>query len=145
MLARYPDHTVALTSQDPIDLLLGPDGDLVQADNGDLVLSTGIPAVGQSATIAVLLARGELFSNLGVGVPWFEGNGVATADAILGGKFDQRMISPLIASELQAAPGVGVILSNSAEFDGLTRKLSINFSVESDFGDVVDGQIVQQT
>lgn len=57
-------------TNEPRDLLLGPDNDLVITS--DLAFSRGIAAVAQSCRIALQMVQGEWFLDLEVGIPYWE-------------------------------------------------------------------------
>lgn len=112
---------------DPIDLLLGDDNDLVV--DSDLHLVRGIAGVAQLCRIAVQTFAGEWFLDLDVGVPYW--------DAIFGASAD---IGELAAhggfrDELLAVNGVIEILVLNVTFDNAqSRTLTVEWQVRTAIG-----------
>lgn len=126
---------------DPIDLLLDADGDVTIA-NGDVVFSSGIPAVVQSVRLALNLFRGEWFLNLDEGVPYIANDVVTESEAILGGKYNEIRTRRVFRDAILAAPGVVELTSLAVSFDSATRSLSVQFQVRTEFG-VSDSEVVE--
>lgn len=116
------------TITDPVDLLLGPDHDLVIGT--DLSLSTGLDAIAQGIKVRLLTVRGEWRLNLDSGVPYYED--------ILGQRFDQTRIHAAIREAILSTPGVRDIISLESSFDGATRTLSVAWEVTSIYGTIAD-------
>lgn len=118
---------------DPIDLLLGSDGDL---DVGtDLTFSSGLAAVAQGITIRLAKQRGEWFANRDEGVPWLPNDVVAESAAILGQKFNEAKVRAAVRDAILAAPGVLGIASLVVSFDRATRTVAVTWSARTIFGD----------
>lgn len=125
-----------LLDTDPLDLLLDSSGDLV-IENGDLGLVRGLDGIAQCIRVAVLLCRGEWFLNLDAGIPYFERDGVAPADAILGQIFDEAKTVRTFASEISRCPGVDVVTSVAASYLATTRQLQVSWVVRTVLGDTI--------
>lgn len=121
----------ALTNNDPIDLLLDDDGDLVV--DSDIHFSSGLNAVRQGLELRLATAAGEWFLDRDIGIPYWD-NAEFGIVGIIGGKFDEPLIRAEFRSEIAAAPGVTEILSLNVEFDRPTRELKIAYRVRSEFG-----------
>lgn len=111
---------------DPIDLKLDDDGDLFIDEDG-AHLTTGIEAVVQAVRFRLQLFRGEWFLNLDVGVPWFQ--------EFLGEKYDPELLRQRLIEAIKDTPGVVEVVSLVIAFDSPTRKISVTWSVRSEFGD----------
>jgi hypothetical protein len=110
-------------ANEPIDFKLDADGDLVVP----IQFVSGLEAVAQGIRVRLKLFRGEWFLNLDEGVPYFED--------LLGRKFDRARAREIIRTELLKSPGVVEITSLTADFDGQTRALSVDWAVRTEFGD----------
>jgi len=118
---------------DPIDLKLDADGDLV-IEGGDLVFVTGVEAVAQDIRRNILLVRGEVFTDVTLGVPWLERPGVTAAAALLGQKFDQVKTRTAIRAAILRADNVHEILSLDVTYDNAARRVQIDWEVQTAFG-----------
>lgn len=121
---------------DPIDILLGEDGD-IDLSSGGPQFSRGIDAVLQAIKIALQAVRGEWFADLEDGVPYFERDGVTADQALLGQQFDRGKAQAAFRDAILSAPGVGSIVSLVVTFESVTRTLSVSFEVKTIFGDTV--------
>jgi hypothetical protein len=128
---------------DPLDLKLDEFGDFELGLDGDLQFVTGADAVAQLIMIAVLTVKGEWFLDLDVGIPYFERDGVAAEDAIMGQAFDSQKVVKAFAAEISSVPGVAGILSLSATFDGPTRTMTVTWAVSTVFGDTVEDSLTK--
>lgn len=119
---------------DPIDLLLGADGDL-DITGGKLSWSRGIPAVVQGIFIRLRTVRGEAFRDLEHGVPYLANDVVDASEAILGQRFDEAKARATFRTEILKAPGAEELLGLAVAFDGSERALTVSFQVRTAFGD----------
>lgn len=124
-----------MLSTDPIDLLLDVDGDIVI--DSDLRWATGLPAIAQGIRIQLQLVKGEWFLDLDDGVPYYEREGVTSAEALLGGRFNQARATAAFRAAILRAPGVNTITSLAVAFDGSTRQLTVTWAVRTTFGDTL--------
>jgi hypothetical protein len=122
---------------DPIDLLLGPDNDLVVTT--DLQFTTGLTAIAQACRIALQMFQEEWFLDLDAGMPYWQ--------AILGQKPDVSIPAAGIAarSELMSVPGVIDVPLLDVTYDGPTRKMTIKWQVSTAFGDTQPDVIAPRT
>lgn len=113
---------------DPVDLLVDDDNDIV-FENGDLVLSTGIEAITQQCRIVMQMFQGEWFLNLDAGLPYW--------DQILGQKPNIAIQAATIyvRRELMLVDGVVDILKLETTFDKTSRRLTISWQVDTEFGE----------
>lgn len=114
-------------SDEPRDLLLGDDNDLVITT--DLQFTKGITAVAQSCRIALQMFAGEWFLDLDAGIPYW--------DSILAQKPDVAIKAARIAfrSELLTSDGVIDVLKLGVTYDGDTRTMSITWQVLTALGE----------
>lgn len=119
---------------DPLDILLGNDGDLAIVD-GDLSWSSGLAGIAQGIRVALQLFKGEWFVDLDEGVPYLEREGVTSDEALLGGRFDEARALRYFRAAIGRAPGVLEIVSLSVTFDGPSRALTATWVVSTEFGD----------
>lgn len=120
---------------DQIGFLLDDDGD-IDLSNG-LVFATGLQAVAQGIRSRIQMVKGEWFLDLNLGVPWYEGNGVSSTEAILGGKFDATRARQIFSSAITSAPGVTSLISLQINFNGSTRTMTVDWKVQTVFDEVV--------
>jgi hypothetical protein len=122
---------------DPIDLLLGPDNDLVIGT--DLQFTTGLTAIAQACRIALQMFQDEWFLDLDAGMPYWQD--------ILGQKPDVAIPAAGMAARdaLMSVPGVTDVPILNITFDGSTRKMSIPWQVSTAFGDTQPDTIAART
>lgn len=110
----------------PRDLLLGPDNDLVIGS--DAQWTYGVDAVAQSCRIALQMFEGEWFLDLGVGIPYW--------DEILGKKPELAIPAATAAfrDELLAVDGVLSVVRLNVEYVGQTRTMSVTWQVSTALG-----------
>jgi hypothetical protein len=113
------------------DILLNECGD-VKIENGDTVLIDGPDQIRQSWLIHMRTLQGELVTNVNIGMPWFQENG------ILGKHQDLTAVEEFFHQGTLEVPGV--IRVNGIEikaFDINTRTYEINVdcTIESDEGE----------
>jgi hypothetical protein len=119
---------------DPIDLLLDTDGDIV-VSGGDVVFATGIEAVVQRLRRRLNLFRGEWFLDLDEGVPWVATDLVSESEAILGGKYSELKARTALRTAILSSPGVVELTALDVSFVSQTRTLVVSFRVRTEFGD----------
>lgn len=117
--------------------------DIALDAEGDIDLSTGAPrltveleAVAQGVANRVRMVMGEWFLNLEAGIPYFENDVVARADALLGGKFSELKVRAAFRKAILAAPGVLSIESLSVSFASGVRTLRVEFRVATVAGTI---------
>ena|SRR5579872_1242219 len=118
---------VPVLETDPLDILLGPDGDIVVDPVKGLQFVSGVPGVLQLIRIRMLMFAGEWFLNLNAGVDWW--------GTILGDVFNERAAYDDIYNQMIQVPGVDSIDSLVLTFNPINRVLTIDFSVTCSFGD----------
>lgn len=114
-----------LLSTDPLDIALGPDGDLLIDENG-LSLISGLEGIAQLVRFRLGMFKGEWFLNLDIGVDWY---------SLLGEHYDEAKTRAVIAAEIADVPGVLAVTELSIAFDGRTRELTIDWAATTLFGD----------
>lgn len=121
----------------PVDLLLGPDNDLVVGVT-DASWAYDIDGVAQSCRIAIQIFRDEWFADLDVGIEYYDG--------ILGAKPDLGVARARAAyqRELLAVAGVIDIVRLDVSFDGATRELSVTWIMRTAFGDTPSDVITKR-
>lgn len=114
-------------STDSVDILLGPDNDLVVDE--DLHLVGGIDGVAQLCRVAVQMFAGEWFLDLDLGVRYW--------DVILGVDGERARLAATadFRAVLSAVPGVLRIVRLDVVFDGRTRTLTATWQVSTSLGD----------
>lgn len=114
-------------TNDPRDLLLGSDNDLVVGT--DLSFSRGIQAVIQSCRIKIQMFAGEWFLNLDSGIPYWQ--------EILGGKPDAAIASARVSlrKALLSVDGVLEVTRLDVLYNRQTRKLTIAWQVSTGLGE----------
>lgn len=128
---------------DEIDVAVNPaTGDIPAF--GDLSGVTGIAAVVQGASIRLRMVAGEWFLNLAQGVRYLvrPDGSVTQAQALLGSKFDplkaiQEFRDNLLGSPERGITGVPGLLDVpvlNADFDNLTRVLTVTWQASTAFG-----------
>ena len=112
---------------DPLDLLLGVDNDLVVTT--DLQFARGLAGVAQLCRIAVQMFAGEWLLDLDVGIPYW--------DEILGANRDAAILAARAGfnRELLAVTGVLEVVVLEVTFDNaLNRTLTVNWQVRTAIG-----------
>ena len=122
-----------LLINDPVDLLLDADNDIVVTD--DLQFSRGLTAVAQGIRVRMQLFKGEWFLNLDAGIPYLERPGVTSDEAIIGGKFNELRARAVFRKAILSTPGVLGIEKLDIKFTTSTRKLSVTCIARTVFGD----------
>ncbi len=109
-----------------------------------LVRIRGAEAVAQRVAIRLKLIRGELFSNMGAGMPWYKGNGVDAATAILGQPFDDVKLRAEVRKIIISVEEVGSITSLTIDFNRRTRRALIRWRGITTWGDTVADELTSQ-
>lgn len=126
------DEVVAVSNvdipDDPIDLLLDDEGDLVLTS--DLEFSTGLQAVAQGIRIRIQTFKGEWFLDLDHGVPYYQD--------LLGQKFNEIKARAAFRTAIITAPGVTELTTLGVTFDRQTRALEVSWEVRSIFGTITE-------
>lgn len=103
-----------------------------QDSNGDYVLGTTVDfyqneplAVAQAVQTRLLLFTGEWFVDTQDGMPW-------RTDVL--GKYTKQAYDTVMKQRVLGTPGVRAILNYTSTFDGATRKLLYNFTLDTIYG-----------
>lgn len=132
ILGTDPGPITGVTEQtevpQPVDILLDATGDL--DIDSDIHFSTGLAAVAQGIRLRCLLFKGEWFLDLELGVPYFQD--------ILGQKFSEVKVRTAFRNAILDTPGVAEIVSLTTDFNAATRRLTVSWVVDTDFGQVDD-------
>lgn len=120
-----------LLSTDPLDALVGEDGDIVcdESTGWEVPFASGGVGIKQLIAIAIRLYLAEWFLDQDEGMPWFQ--------EILGEKYDEGLLRKRLAERILGVPGVNTITSLVVAFDPSTRAVSVTYDVLSVFGDPV--------
>jgi len=106
-------------------------GDLMLDERGDVAVVTGGPAIAQHLRVRFQTFRGEVFTDLRVGFPWFE--------EVLGVKQpDLARIRSFVARTLETTPGVADVLELGVDLDRRARSLAIRWRVKTTDGAVIN-------
>jgi hypothetical protein len=108
-----------------MDLKLDTNGDIA-IENDDLVLIDGVDAIAQDVEIRLTFFLGEWFLDTRLGVPWFQ--------KILGQKPRLGAVKSLLRKAIMTTPGLLGISDFIANYDGVTRKLSVSFTGRAQSG-----------
>lgn len=122
-----------LLIDEPRDLLLGPDNDLVITD--DLQFTAGLAAIAQDCRIAMLMFQGEWFLDLDAGIPYWQ--------SILGQKTTvaKKAAAIAIRSALLAVDGVQEVTKLEVSVD-VSRRMKVKWQVRCAFGETPADTIV---
>ncbi len=101
-------------------------GDLEIGDDGDLIIIDGIDAIAQHLRIRFNFFFGEWFLNRLLGVRWFE--------EVLIKAPDLNVVQSLLRDVILTTPGVLEITRFVIDFDGVTRRLSLDFDANTTEG-----------
>ena len=114
---------------------------LALTDTGDaeipLRLISGVEAAAQGCRERMRAVKGEWFRDLNLGVPWFENDKVSASRAIMGQRFDERLVRAEVRRALLDDPTgvVTSVLRLDVSFSTATRTMSIRWQVRCIFGD----------
>jgi hypothetical protein len=126
---------------DPICLLLDDDHDLVVP----LQFARGTVAARQGMDTRLNLIRGEVFDNALAGTPWVENDTVTDDQAIIGQPFDADKIENEVRKVAASTPNISSkTLAVAITFDGDTRVASVEYTVDTIFGDTITGEIEEE-
>jgi len=103
---------------------LGEDGDLIT--RGQMFLSSR-EAIAQTIVTRLKLFYGEYFRDVTDGTPWFQ--------QILGKFENLNAVEALLRNRIARSPGVVRLLSFALQFDLATRRLSVQASVLTVYGE----------
>ena len=106
-------------------IAVGADGDIDPA----FVLVDGLEAVRQRVLQRLAFVRGEWFLDTGAGVPYYE--------EIFNRPHHEGLAAQVIAQELARLPLVQDVQVRRSSTDALTRRLHVEFQVDTDFGAVI--------
>ncbi len=122
---------------DPIDWALDDDFQLIVP----IRYLRGLPAVRQGVRVRLMMAKGEWFLNLDVGVPWHttDDGTVPEGQQILGNaRFDSGLVNDAIRRSIARAPNILEVTDVRSVLDDETRILTITWSARTAFGDLQD-------
>ncbi len=94
-------------------------GDLEIGPDGDLIIVTGLDAIAQHLRIRLQFFRGEWFLDTRLGIPYYE--------EVLIKAPDLNVVQSLLREAIRETPGVIAINSFELDFEGVTRRLSLDF------------------
>ncbi len=117
-----------MLSTDNRDFLMDKYGNMV-FENGQFQWSKGLAGVVQSCRIKLSMFRNEWFLDRSIGISYWQ--------EILGKK-PQRAINAIISEffeALMSVEDVVAVTQLTASYNGTTRKLTVNWSVRTVFGD----------
>lgn len=115
---------------DPQDVALDTDGDILIDPKLGLVFVRGIPAMVQAIRIRILMFFKEWFMNQDVGIPYWE-ELIGDASKVPGVKDRARAV---FAAAVLSAPGVVEILQLDVKID-TNRKMTVITQARGAFGD----------
>lgn len=117
------------------DLMLDDQGDL-DMSSGDLVITSGIDAVRQSAMSRLRFFKGEWFMDELIGVDYW--------GTILVKNPSLPVVRELLLAEILASPGIASVQQLSLDLDASTRELTTSFKAVQDDGTllVADGLLL---
>lgn len=93
--------------------------------------ASGVEGAVQGVRWRMRLIRGELFYNLGIGVPWYLRDGVPKEIAILGRRFALEKMRTALRAPILATPGIRSIIRLDILFDAATRKASADWEANT--------------
>ena len=105
-------------------------GDLVLDENGDLQVISGAEGVASDIASRLQTFAGEVFLDLGIGLPYFE--------EILG-KHPFPRIEEIFRNAILETPGVAGLESFSVTKTG--RALAVSFRASTDFSTIIDATL----
>jgi len=116
-----------------MDLKLDSDNDVL-VENGDLVLLTGVEAVGQHLRNRLNTFFQEWFLDKREGVPYFE--------HIFKKKINPLVVDGIFKREIINTPGILELKSFNLDIDGTLRVLTLSFTASSTDGDINFSEVV---
>lgn len=98
------------------------------ANNYDLPVVDGIDQISQNLNIRLRFFSGEWYLNTLVGVPYFQYFFIKNPNRI--------QVETFLKDTIIDTPGVTELLKFASDFDGKTRLFSVNFTAQTESGDV---------
>ena len=120
------------TETDAIDFLIR-DNKLVFED--DIVLSRGVEAIRQGASLRLQQLKGQWFLNLDVGIAWFQDH--------LGQKLNELKLRADVREQILDTPGIIDILELEVDANAADRVVSITWLARAQFDTVSDSVSIQ--
>ncbi len=128
----------AILETEPVGLKLGDDHDIVIP----LQFARGQSGVAQGIRSRLKMIKGEWFADRKYGVPWFDNDIVTEREALLGQVFNETKARNEIRKAILDTPGtLNSSLKMSVEWDGATRTMSVEYEVQTNFGDTITDQL----
>lgn len=106
------------------------EGDLCLDAKGDIVVVRGVDAIVQHIRVRFNTFRGEVFTDLRIGFPWFE-------EVFVKGVSLQRVRS-LVERTILTTPGIAEVNDLTLNHDRVTRRLTIRFRARTTDGAVIN-------
>lgn len=117
-----------------IDFALDPNtGDLVFEDF-DFSLVGGVDQIAQNLAIRLRFIQGEWFLNILAGIPYYQYFFIKNPNQI--------QVETFLKDEISNTDGIIDITSFSSDFDGISRKFTVNFGCRSIDGNLEMEQIL---
>lgn len=110
------------------DLKLDANGDLEIGPDGDLIIVRGVDAIMQHLRIRLQFFRGEWFLDTRLGIPYYE--------EVLRKAPDLNVVQSLFREAILTTPGVLSISEFALDYDGVARKLSLDFQALTTEGEL---------
>jgi hypothetical protein len=95
---------------------------------GDFVFTQDLEAIKQAVQIRLQSVQGELFLDLGYGIPWF--------DRVLVKSPNLRAVEAVFRKEIEGVPGVLAVTSLVSSYDRATRRFAITWTANTDLGEI---------
>jgi len=116
------------------DLLLDEETHDLKIENYDLKIVEGQEAISQNASIRNLFFRGEYFLDTLTGLPLYED--ILVKNPNLG------RIDAIMKAYILDTPGVKSLLAYESSFNPQTRRLTVTFTADTDFGSVTKTEVL---
>jgi hypothetical protein len=116
------------------DLLLDEETHDLKIVDYDLNIVEGQDAILQNTSIRLLFFKGEYFLDTLAGLPLYED--------ILVKNPNLSRIDAIMKAHILDTPGVKELLAYESAFDPRTRRLTVTFTVDTDFGSVTNTEVL---
>jgi hypothetical protein len=117
-----------------IDMALDPQTGDLSIESFDIALVDGIDQIAQNLSIRLRFMRGEWYLDIAAGLPYYQYFFIKNPN--------QLQVETFIKNEIVNTTGINQILNFSSAYDDQRRQFSVNFTCQTDNGNLEITQIL---